>query len=162
VTVKKLAVPLLLIVLGLVGLLVVGILEGGIPEIQAREMSDAKYRTGTVKVHGLLDKIQSAERPLRFTIRDKLDPTATIEVYADKTRPDTFQESFDVSVEGIWDAKQNRFVADRILTKCPSKYESEAKDGIGSPEEYQKRKGVPYTPPATEKPVEPKPVEQKQ
>jgi cytochrome c-type biogenesis protein CcmE len=139
---NKLAVPLVLIVLGLVGLLVVGVLEGGIPEIQARELADAKYRTGTVKVHGLLQKIESNERPLRFTVCDKEDPSATFQVYADKTRPDTFQVSYDVAVEGTWDAANNRFAAEKILTKCPSKYEDEAKQGIGSKQELERRKGA--------------------
>lgn len=143
---RKLAVPLVLIFLGLISLLVLGILDGGIPEIQAAEMKDQKYRSGTVKVHGVLGKIESAERPLRFWVQDKVHPEIQFAVIADKTRPDTFQETYDVAVEGRWDAANNRFEADRILTKCPSKYEAESKDGIGSQAEYEKRKGPIATP----------------
>ena len=138
---RKLAVPLVLIFLGLAALLVMGILDGGIPEIQAAEMKDPKYHDGIVKVHGVLGKIESAERPLRFWVKDKTHPDVQFYVLADKTRPDTFQETYDVAVEGRWDAANNRFEADRILTKCPSKYEAESKDGIGSQAEYEKRKG---------------------
>lgn len=138
---KKLAIPLVLIVVGLAALLSLGVLEGGIPEIQAAELANGRYRDQVVKVHGLLASIESGERPLRFTISDKDRPDAVVPVYADKTRPDTFQVSYDVSVEGRWDSERNAFVARQIFTKCPSKYEAEAKDGIGNAKEYEKRTG---------------------
>lgn len=138
---NKLAVPLALIALGFVGLMTVGILEGGIPEIQVRDVRTEAYAGKVVKVHGLLDKIESRDRPLRFTVRDKDRPDIVLPVYADKTRPDTFQETYDVAVEGRWDDAQQRFIADKIMTKCPSKYEAEAKEGIGSKEELERRKG---------------------
>lgn len=138
---KKLAIPLVLILGGLAALLALGVIEGGIPEIQARELANGGYRDQVVKVHGILQAIDSGERPLRFIIADKDQPTALVPVYADKTRPDTFQVTYDVSVEGRWDEERGAFVARQIFTKCPSKYEAEAKQGIGNPKEYEKRTG---------------------
>jgi len=145
-------IPLVLIAAGLVGLLAVGVLEGGVPEIQARELAGAQYRDQFVKVHGLLDSIESNERPLRFTIRDKERPDVKFEVIANKSRPDTFQENYDVSVEGRWDAATGRFEADKILTKCPSKYEAEAKDGIGSQQMLEQKQQTETAPQAPQAP----------
>lgn len=136
---NKLLVPLVLIALGLVGLLAMGLAEG-IPEIQVREIAAGNYRDTTVKVHGILKEIQPGERPLRFTVRDKDRPDVEIPVWHAKGKPDTFQTEFDVACEGRWDAAENRFVAERIFTKCPSKYEDEAKQGVGSREAAEKRK----------------------
>lgn len=141
---NKLVVPLALIVAGFLGLLVVGLREGGVPEIQARELMNG-YADTTVRMHGILHKIESNERPLRFLVRDKEEKDVLVPVFADKTRPDTFQETFDIAVDGRWDAERRTFVATQILTKCPSKYESEAKQGIGSREEYERRRGAPAT-----------------
>lgn len=145
---NKLAVPLALIGLGFVGLLTVGVLEGGVPEIQVRDVRTEAYAGKVVKVHGLLETIESKDRPLRFTVRDKDRPDILLPVYADKTRPDTFQESYDVAVEGRWDDAQQRFVADKIMTKCPSKYEEQAKEGIGSREAAERRHATAATPKA--------------
>lgn len=144
----KLLLPITAIGAGLTVLIAMGVMEGGIPEIQARELASGAYRDRTVKVHGLLEKIEAGDRPLRFTVRDKDIADATFAVVADKTRPDTFSEGYDVSVEGEWDAGRNAFVADRIFTKCPSKYEDEAKEGIGSKEQYEQKKGRKYVPSA--------------
>ncbi len=127
----KLVAPIALIVLGLIGLIVMGIVQGGIPEMQVADLLVGEKPEGVVKVHGLLEKIHSSERPLRFTVSDKEDPTQTFDVYCDRTRPDTFQETYDVAVQGRWNAESGRFEADQIFTKCPSKYEAEDKLGLG-------------------------------
>lgn len=151
---KKLAVPLTLIVVGFGALLTLGLLEGGMPEIQARELGRAEYAGQTVRMHGILHRIESGDRPLRFLIRDKEQPDVLVPVYADKTRPDTFQESYDIAVDGAWDETRQYFVARSIMTKCPSKYEAEAKQGIGSREEYDRRKkALEATPAGSEGPA---------
>ena len=129
---KKLALPVVLILLGVVTLLALSISAGGIPEIQARELRTGAYDGREVKVHGLLHAIQSDQRPLRFQVRYKNDAGAVIDVLADETRPDTFQVSYDVAVQGRWNAAERRFEADKVFTKCPSKYEEAEKAGVGS------------------------------
>ena len=129
---KKLAVPVVLILLGVVTLLALSISAGGIPEIQARELRTGAFDGREVKVHGLLHAIQSDQRPLRFQVRDKDDAGAVFDVLADETRPDTFQVSYDVAVQGRWNAVERRFEADRVFTKCPSKYEEAGQEGVGS------------------------------
>ncbi len=38
--------------------------------------------------------------------------------------PDTFQDGSEVSLDGSYDANERRFVADKALAKCASKYQS--------------------------------------
>ena len=127
---KKLIVPVALILLGLVGLIVMGIVQGGVPELQVAQLLEAPGAHGerAVKVHGHILRIDSADRPLRFAVADKADPTKVMEVWSDSTRPDTFQETYDVAVQGVWSEKRGRFEADMIFTKCPSKYEADDKN----------------------------------
>ena len=128
----KIAAPIVLILLALVGLIVMGVLQHGVPELQVSDVLKEEFAGQEVKVHGLLEKIESAERPLRFTVRDKVEPSIVIEVYADRTRPDTFQETYDVAVLGRYDKEAGHFEADQIFTKCPSKYEAEDKLKYGT------------------------------
>jgi cytochrome c-type biogenesis protein CcmE len=138
---RKLAVPVVLILLGVATLLALSISAGGIPEIQARELASGAFDGREVKVHGLLHAIQSDQRPLRFQVRDKDDPTAVIDVVADETRPDTFQVTYDVAVQGRWHADRRSFEAEKVFTKCPSKYEEVGGAGIGSEEAYRTKTG---------------------
>ncbi len=122
----RVAAPAILIAIGLIGLIVAGVVQGGIPELQVAQLlaADTAPR-GTIKVHGVLSEIHSGERPLHFEVADKADPSRVIVVKCDRSRPDTFQKTYDIAVQGTWDAKEGVFVANQIFTKCPSKYEAE-------------------------------------
>ena len=130
----KVVIPFVLIFSGLAALIAMGVTQGGVPELQVEQVLAGEYPDREVKVHGFLEEIESAERPLRFKVRSKEQPDVVIDVVCDKTKPDTFQEDYDVAVQGHWVADEERFVAEQIFTKCPSKYEAEVKEGIGSPE----------------------------
>ncbi|VAX21332.1 hypothetical protein MNBD_NITROSPINAE02-156 [hydrothermal vent metagenome] len=58
---------------------------------------------------------------LSFKIID--DSMKSIPVYYQGTVPDMFQDDIDVVVEGKF-SSDGRFVANRLLTSCPSKYEA--------------------------------------
>jgi cytochrome c-type biogenesis protein CcmE len=63
---------------------------------------------------------------LRFNVKDVAsqdanDSSYTIPVTYYGIRPDTMREGRDVILEGDFDGKQ--FVANSLLTQCPSKYE---------------------------------------
>lgn len=129
----KVLIPFVLIFAGLGALITMGVAQGGVPELQVSQVLQGEYPDREVKVHGFLAEIQSEHRPLRFQVRDKENENVLLDVVCDKTKPDTFQEDYDVAVQGRWNAAEKRFVAEQIFTKCPSKYEAEAKDGIGAP-----------------------------
>ncbi|GAX91374.1 cytochrome c maturation protein CcmE [Effusibacillus lacus] len=63
---------------------------------------------------------------LRFTIEDEnKDPLAVV---YQGVKPDTFSEGTIVIVEGQYDAASKTFVAERVKTRCPSKYEGQEYD----------------------------------
>jgi cytochrome c-type biogenesis protein CcmE len=121
---KKIAIPALLLLVGLIGLIVMGVIQGAIPELQVHELLANRARDREVKVHGIVERIDKGERPLDFTIRDKARAGLTVRVVADQSRPDTFQVDRDIAVQGHFDAASGAFRAEKIYTKCPSKYEA--------------------------------------
>lgn len=85
---------------------------------------------GTYKLNGLVapgapadaaERAQTVEG-LVFTVRDKTDPTQTVEVLYRGNVPDAFKEGREVVVTGH--TENGRFVADRnsLVTLCPSKF----------------------------------------
>ncbi|MFQ5653926.1 MAG: cytochrome c maturation protein CcmE [Planctomycetota bacterium] len=128
-------IPALVIVLALSGLITMGILEGGIPEVQVRELLPEDSPRTQVKVQGIIKRIDKETRPLRFQIHDREDENIVIDVVVDDTRPDVFKEGNDVAVVGIFDGKGGVLQGEKIYTKCPSKYEASQEADPASPGE---------------------------
>jgi cytochrome c-type biogenesis protein CcmE len=59
------------------------------------------------------------------------DPGGTVPVSYRGARPDMFQGGADAVVEGRY--SQQKFVANNLLLKCPSKYEAKASDATPAP-----------------------------
>lgn len=105
--------------------------------IQYVSISQAKAATRTVQVMGKIDKelvsYNSAESRLEFAIYDaEAKDTLTAEkmsVIYYGTVPGNFDQATSVVCKGA--NKKEGFVADKLLVKCPSKYQGE--DG----KEYQ-------------------------
>lgn len=82
--------------------------------------------TGKVLNDKLEEKLTSEGKVYRFKIKDKLakkDP-AKITILYTGVLPDSFQENSDVVCTGELN-KNGEFVASSIISKCPSKYESQ-------------------------------------
>jgi cytochrome c-type biogenesis protein CcmE len=124
----KVVIPFLLILAGLTGLIAMGVAQGGIPELQVSELHSGEFDGRVVKVHAMLESVESEHRPLKFTISDKTNPEIRVAVAYDASKPDTFTIGYELAVEGTWDAETGLFEAEHVYTKCPSKYEAEAKD----------------------------------
>jgi cytochrome c-type biogenesis protein CcmE len=81
-------------------------------------------RTDHVSVMGKVvgrvqNRDQAREKGLRFALRD-VEGTAKVPVVYRGSVPDPFRLGRDVIVEGRM--RNGTFVADRLITKCPSKY----------------------------------------
>ncbi len=69
------------------------------------------------------------EFKLTFDVREleetetKHAETETVKVIYNKLKPDNFIDGGNVFVEGRYDAKQNVIIANKVTTKCASKYE---------------------------------------
>jgi cytochrome c-type biogenesis protein CcmE len=87
-----------------------------VPFSQAREK--AEY----VQIIGSPDKkgVTLEGKGLVFTLNDK---TGSIAVYYEGDKPLNFEHAEKVVAMGTYDRKSSRFIADKLLTKCPSKYE---------------------------------------
>ncbi|MEA5024584.1 Cytochrome c-type biogenesis protein CcmE [bioreactor metagenome] len=68
-------------------------------------------------------KYDSSKPLLTFDLTD--EKTVIRVTYAD-VKPDNFDSGYPVIVEGRFDEKK-QFKADKVLVKCPSKYEEESK-----------------------------------
>lgn len=83
----------------------------------------------TVRVGGLVvaDSIDYNQRDLvlRFYIKDENNPQETIAALYNGAKPDAFEAEIEALLEGTYDREKNLFLADTLLVKCPSKYESE-------------------------------------
>ena len=94
--------------------------------------------TGKVLNDKLEEKLTSEGKVYRFKIKDKLaqkDP-AKITILYTGVLPDSFQENADVVCTGELN-KNGEFVATSIISKCPSKYETQ---GDTHPKEIKKKK----------------------
>ncbi len=122
---KKIILFAVIIVLGVVALVSLG---GNImsPYVTFQE---ARERKGTyVQVIGSLDKknpVTYQGTDLSFKIEN--DRKDSMLVVHSGIKPANFEHSQQVVVLGSFDAERNVFVADKLLVKCPSKYQKEQK-----------------------------------
>jgi cytochrome c-type biogenesis protein CcmE len=123
--------------------LTIGVLAGGIIYLLTAGFDDtvvyyktvdellanpARFETRPVRINGVLVAGSVRAKPgtneYRFQLakRDK-----HLEVSYSGVLPDTMQEGQELVVHGVFNASEKVFQASEILTKCPSKYESQAK-----------------------------------
>lgn len=99
-------------------------LAGGTPSLQP---SDLNGQSGRIALAGKVvgQPTGSARGPdgLHFTLRD-VQGTASVPVVYRGSVPDLFRVGRDISVEGK--LRNGVFVADKLVTKCPSKYTAKA------------------------------------
>jgi cytochrome c-type biogenesis protein CcmE len=89
-----------------------------VPFDQAREKSEY------VQIIGSPDAkkgFSPQDKGITFTLNDK---TGSIVVYYEGEKPLNLENAEKVVAMGSFDKKNSRFVADKLLTKCPSKYEN--------------------------------------
>lgn len=128
----KIAIPGVLILIGVVGLIAMGISQGAIPEVNVESLQNGDYDGQQVRLLGVIHKIETDTRPMRFEIRGMQDPSVVVMAQVDDQRPDLFKVDTDVAVIGAYNADTKSFKGTKIFTKCPSKYEATDQLGKGS------------------------------
>ena len=88
----------------------------------------SRFESRPVRINGILVpgsiKMKPGTKDYLFQITKR---QKVVDVAYSGILPDTMLEDKELVVEGTFDAGNNRFAATEILTKCPSKYEAEAK-----------------------------------
>ena len=90
-------------------------------------IAEAEASTGNVQVKGLLDKSvvpQQLDNEFHFVIRDE-ENDQTMTVKYNGTKPDQFDSAYHVVAIGKYNADDEAFHANKLLIKCPSKYENQ-------------------------------------
>jgi cytochrome c-type biogenesis protein CcmE len=91
-----------------------------VPYIPLRE---AKSKPGYIQIMGTLDKKTGVTKNGGTTVFVLNDATGSITVSCtDKGMPDITQAE-RIAVMGSFDRERNLFTADKVLTKCPTKYQ---------------------------------------
>lgn len=91
---------------------------------QRDEIGDEFVRISGVVAPGSINW-QPAQMELSFSIGSEEGAEGAIAVWYDRVKPDLLQENVPVVVEGRMTA-DGVMVAERVLVKCPSKYEAAA------------------------------------
>ena len=95
-------------------------LAGGTPSLRPSQLAGHDGRVSVAgKVVGQPSGTARGPGGLRFTLRD-VQGSASVPVVYHGSVPDLFRTGRDVSVEGS--LQNGVFVADKLVTKCPSKY----------------------------------------
>ena len=108
-------------------LVYVAIAGGGTPDIQPGEL---KNRTGELTLTGRVvdGSVRETRDGVRFRLRD-IDGRASVLVVYRDTPPGQFKEGRDLSVRGeLIRGGVFRGEPGTMVTKCPSKYESNSKE----------------------------------
>lgn len=91
------------------------------------DIKQAKAAASNVQVKGLLNEKAPAPHmdgeDFVFGLKDENDDSSTMEVRYRGTKPDQFDEAFHIVAIGKYEGSE--FKANKLLIKCPSKYESE-------------------------------------
>ena len=126
-----------LVVIGVLFLGAIGVLIWmAVDTIPVVAIQDVKARKdlGVCRIDdGVIHSIEKPADPLEFTIRAESNPQILLAVRTPRTQPDNFKIGNKVSVKGIYDAGQGKFVADELMTKCPSRYEASKIPAEGGP-----------------------------
>jgi cytochrome c-type biogenesis protein CcmE len=102
-------------------LIYVSLAGGSTPSLRPSQLAG---HTGRVALSGkVVAPVSRHERTVRFRLRD-VKGTASVPVSYTGTIPDLFRTGRDVHVEG--QLRNGVFVADQLMTKCPSKYAPKA------------------------------------
>ena len=106
---------------------------------QVPSVYDERVRVSGIVVAGTI--VRNTGEPLRFSIADGGE---TVDITYEGIIPDIFKDDVEAVVEGVY-TQDNIFVADTLLAKCPTKYEST--DSLyeeASREGYQYNEDKPY------------------
>jgi cytochrome c-type biogenesis protein CcmE len=112
----------------MIGIIVLALGYGGwsLRDSLARSVTidEAKQASGTVQVYGFLYSPGTYDKQHYWTFDIQDEHGSTMKV-VHPTKPGNFEDAIGVSAIGRYNAQKGVFEADRLLVKCPSKYQEQ-------------------------------------
>ncbi len=132
---KKFVIGISIIVLGIGYFMIAGVNEGTAYYVTVEELSQKSenYIGERLRMGGLVleGSIQSDIKKLDVNFKIHQNEHV-IDVFYNGVTPDMFQDGSEVILEGSY-TEEGLFVADVLMAKCPSKYESSEYQREASP-----------------------------
>jgi len=110
----------------IVAFIVVGFISFMGSKIEYVDFKEAQKRMKTVEVKGLWLKDKETKYDAStnmFTFYMKDDNNTEMKVMLNDAKPNNFETAGELMIVAKGKVKDNIFYADKVLTKCPSKYE---------------------------------------
>jgi len=92
--------------------------------VMGKQDYNGEYLLVPGKLIGDSVKFDGKNIQLTFTLRDMKEGKYELPVVYNDVKPDNFDDGAEVILEGYYDKKANVFKAEKVTTKCPSKYEA--------------------------------------
>lgn len=118
---------------GLGFLIYMALAQGSIPTYEVAEIAAPGFESHRdpagvgpkpIRLEGFILSVEREGDPLQFTVIDQRKGIeATVRVESRAVKPDLFRPSAEITLEGTFDSAARLFTADKIWTKCPSKYQ---------------------------------------
>jgi len=131
---RKVMVAILIMVIGVGFLIYRGLANTSVYYMTVAELKTSSLglqlganqavRVGGLVIDGSTDYNQR-DLVLRFSLKDESNPQLTIDALYKGAKPDAFEPDIEALLEGTYNREQNLFLAETLLVKCPSKYESD-------------------------------------
>jgi cytochrome c-type biogenesis protein CcmE len=106
--------------------IVVGFISFMGSKIEYANFKEAQERKRTVEVRGIWQKDKETKYDASanmFTFYMKDDNNTEMKVMLNDAKPNNFETAGELMIVAKGKVKDNVFYADKVLTKCPSKYE---------------------------------------
>jgi len=120
-----------ILILGVALLIFSAVKKSGVYYLTVGELKSQRYSLdeNSIKVNGriVVNSTQwDASKPeLNFSIADTSDASETVSVTYLGFKPDSYRENQHIVIEGHYEPDKNLIIASKIMTQCPSKYESD-------------------------------------
>jgi len=127
----KIGIVTAILMLGVALLIFSAVKKTGMYHVTVGELKSPRYSIdeSSIKIDGRIvvnsTRWDKSKPELNFSIADTSDVSKTVSVTYLGLKPDSYRENQTVVIEGRYESDKNLVIASKIMTQCPSKYESD-------------------------------------
>jgi cytochrome c-type biogenesis protein CcmE len=93
-------------------------------------VTEAETAGRSVQLAGFLGSKGEYDAEKRWTFMLQDEDGKMVKVVSNETRPPNFEQAISVVAIGRFDKEQNAFMAEKLLVKCPSKYQEQMEQSV--------------------------------